>query len=136
MIYKDLFKISINFIAIKLFIDCISIVPEKIHESFLKGNWINNVIVYLLLNFIIIFLLLRCNNYLVDKVFPKKENYLSNKNSLSIIKVSIIICTYYIIFTTGFSLISSMIFTNGITFNIIIEKLSSIIISFFATPIF
>ncbi|CAH0265205.1 hypothetical protein SRABI04_03604 [Chryseobacterium sp. Bi04] len=130
MIYKNLFKISINFIAIKLFVDCISIVPEKIHESFLKGNWMNNVIFYLLLNFIIIFLLLRFNNYVVDKVFLKKENYLINKDYLSIIKISIIICAYYIIFTTGFSLVSNIFFTNGIDFSIIIGKLSSIIISF------
>ncbi|ROI01535.1 hypothetical protein EGI16_16685 [Chryseobacterium sp. G0240] len=131
MIYKDLFKISINFIAIKLFIDCISMVPEKIYESFLKGNWVSNVMMYLLLNFIIVFLLLKFNNYLVDRFFSKKENYLNSEHdSLAIIKVSIVICAYYIILTTSFSLISNMFFTYGSNFSLIIGKLSSLIISF------
>ncbi|ASE62715.1 hypothetical protein CEQ15_15005 [Chryseobacterium indologenes] len=129
--YKDLFKISINFIAIKLFLDCISILPEKIYQSFIQGSWMTNVILYLLLNFLIVFLLLRLNKFLVGKIFPKKENYLNNDcNSLSIVEISIIICAYYSIFTTGFSLISNIFFTEGNNFSMIIGKLSSIIVSF------
>ncbi len=127
MIYRDLLKICIYFIAIKLFVDSVSIIPEKIYTSFLRGNWTMNVFLYVCLNFLIVFLLFRINNDLVDRLF-KKDNYLQiDINNSLIFRISVIICSYYIIFTTSFTLMSN-ISVLRIDFNIL-NKIISIIIS-------
>lgn len=129
MVYRDLLKVTIYFIAIKLFVDCISKIPGKIYESFLTGNWMINVLLYLCLNFLIIFLLLKFNNYLIEKIFSKEKNYLEGKENLqTIIGFSIIACSYYMILTNGFSLINNIFSFLKINFSVI-EKSVSIIIS-------
>ena len=129
MIYRDLLKISIYFIAIKLFVDCISKIPGRIYESFLTGNWTINVLLYLCLNFLIIFLLFTLNNYLIEKIFSKEKNYLKSKeNSQMIIEFSIITCSYYMILTNGLSIINNIFSFLKINFSVI-EKSVNIIIS-------
>lgn len=127
MIYRDLLKTSIYFIAVKLFVDSVSIIPEKIYNSFLMGNWIMNVFLYLCINLLIVFLLFKFSNSLVDRIFFKKKNYL---NDSEIFRMSIILCSYYIIFMTGVSLINSIFSVFRIDFNMF-NKIISIIISLF-----
>lgn len=131
MIYKDLLKINIYIIAVKLFIDCVSQMPERIYTSFLAGNWMTNVLLYLCLNLLITFLLFRFNNYLVNNIFLKKKNYLTDDTSpSSVIRIAIIICSYYIIITTGFALVNNMFSTFKVDFTMI-GKVISLIISVF-----
>lgn len=73
MIYRDLLKISIHIIAVKLFVDCVSQIPERIYGSSLAGNWITNVLLYLCLNLLIAFLLFRFSNYLINGIFLKEK---------------------------------------------------------------
>ena len=129
MVYRDLFKISIYVIAIKLFVDSMSMLSGKVYESLVAENWIINILLYLCLNFLAVFLLFKFNNYLVDKVFPKRKNYLNKDvNISSIFKISIVICSYYIILTTGFSLINNLFSILRID-SIVIGQIISIVIS-------
>jgi hypothetical protein len=129
MNYKDLLKISIYFIAIKLFVDSISRIPEKIYTAFSTGEWLINVISFIFLNFFIVAILLKLGNYFVDKIFYAKGNYI-NTSTQSIAEISIIICSYYIILTQLSSVIVDLFSTMNINFNII-EKFAGIIISVF-----
>lgn len=104
MNYKDLLKISIYFIAIKLFVDSVSRIPEKVYIAFSKGEWLINVISFICLNFFIVILLVKIGNYFVNKITPKKINYL-NISKESLLEISTIICAYYIILTEVFSFI-------------------------------
>lgn len=131
MIYKDLLKISIYFIAVKLFVDCVSQIPERIYESSMTGNWMTNVLLYLCLNLSVSFLLFRFNNYLVNYIFSKKKNYLiDDANLSSFIWIAIIICSYYIIITTGFALINNIFSSFNVDLTML-EKVTSLIISVF-----
>lgn len=129
MNYKDLLKISIYFIAIKLFVDSISRIPEKVYTAFSTGEWLINVISFIFLNFFIIAILLKIGNYFVDKIFSAKGNYI-NTSTQSIAEISMIICSYYIILTQLFSVILNLFSKMNIDFNIV-EKLTGIIISVF-----
>lgn len=126
MIYRDLFKMTIYFIAIKLFVDSTSMIPERVYNSFLMGNWMVNLLLFFFSNLLIIFLLFIVNSYFIDKIFKEKK-YLKEEN-LSLFKISIIICSYYIILTTSFSLIYSTFSVLKVDFNTI-SKITSIIIS-------
>jgi len=129
MTYKDLLKISIYFIAIKLFVNSISRIPEKVYTAFSTGEWLINVVSFIFLNFFIVAILLKLGNYFVDKIFSAKENYI-NTSTQSTAEISMIICSYYIILTQLFSVIINLFSTIKIDFNTV-EKLTSIIISVF-----
>ncbi|KFF13931.1 hypothetical protein IW15_00310 [Chryseobacterium soli] len=129
MNYKDLLKISIYFIAIKLFVDSISRIPEKLYIAFSTGEWLINVISFIFLNFFIVAILIKVGNYFVDKIFSAKGNYI-NTSTQSIVEISMIICSYYIILIQLFSAIIDLFSKMNIDFNTV-EKLTGIIISVF-----
>ncbi|SHJ26732.1 hypothetical protein SAMN05443429_1231 [Cruoricaptor ignavus] len=141
MIYKDLLKVSIYFVAIKLFIDFGSQLPERIYNSFyLKtGSLSVDVLLYTLINLFFIILLLAKGGFFVDILFKEKKELLkeSFKSSNAVLKIALIVCSYYVILNSLFSLIMILpnfqfnSYTLGVLMNIII----SFLILFFSEKI-
>ena len=109
MIYRDLLKISIYFIAIKLFIDFSSVLPEKLYNIFyLKTIKIElYIIFYSLINLFFIMFLILIGKYLVDKIFKTRGSFFNRDlKSNALFKIALVACAYYSILNSIFSLLS------------------------------
>lgn len=140
MIYRDLLKISIYFVAIKLFIDFSSQLPEKIYNIFyLKTGGIGlNIIFYSLINLFFIMLLIIKGGFFIDRVFKGSDNFFKEDlKSNTPFKIALVVCAYYVILNSLFSLLASMtsfqfnLYAVGIFVSIII----SLLILFFSDKI-
>jgi len=111
MIYKDLLKIGVHFIAVKLFIDFSSKLPERFYNFFyLKSIDIGvHIVLDILMNLFFLIALIKGGEFAINQS-QFKENYLrENLTSAKILRISMILCGYFIILNNIISFIFSII---------------------------
>ncbi|WP_187478106.1 hypothetical protein [Amniculibacterium sp. G2-70] len=140
MIYRDLLKISVYFIAIKLLIDFSSKLPERIYNTFCLniGNVITNILLYALINIFVIALLIVKGGFIVEFFFKKNESFLKEINKSNVLfRVALIVCSYYVIISNMFSFVTTLpAFTFGLdTIEIFVSIAISLLLVLFSGKI-